>query len=84
MLPKEGKVVLLSPHVITRRFFPILDKLKIKHFRFHVLRHCSASIMHAIGIPDQYIMARGGCGSDKVLKAIYRGAIDYYKNDLQI
>jgi len=40
--------------------------------------------MHAIGIPDQYIMARGGCGSDKVLKAIYRGAIDYYKNDLQI
>ncbi len=40
--------------------------------------------MHAIGIPDQYIMARGGWGSDKVLKAIYRGTIDYYKNDLQI
>ncbi len=31
--------------------------------------------MHAIGVPDQYIMQRGGCSLDKTLKAIYRGTI---------
>ena len=45
-------------------------------FRFHDLRHYSASIMHAIGIPDQYIMARGGWKTDTVLKAVYRNVIN--------
>jgi len=36
-------------------------------------------IMHAIGIPDQYIMQRGGWSSDKTLKAIYRGTIKDYE-----
>ena len=45
-------------------------------FRFHDFRHYSASIMHAIGIPDQYIMARGGWKTDTVLKAVYRNVIN--------
>ena len=45
-------------------------------FRFHDLRHYSASIMHAIGILDQYIMARGGWKTDTVLKAVYRNVIN--------
>ena len=32
--------------------------------------------MHAIGIPDQYIMARGGWKTDTVLKAVYRNVIN--------
>ncbi len=35
--------------------------------------------MHAIGVPDQYIMQRGGCSPDKTLKAIYRGTIKDYE-----
>lgn len=34
------------------------------------------SIMHALNIPDQYIMKRGGWKSDKVLKKVYRGTIE--------
>ena len=34
--------------------------------------------MHAIDIPDQYIMQRGEWSSDKTLKAIYRGTIEEY------
>ena len=34
--------------------------------------------MHAIGIPDQYIMQRGGWSSDGVLKSIYRNTMDDY------
>ena len=36
--------------------------------------------MHALNIPDQYIMARGGWASDKTLKKIYRGQISSYEN----
>ena len=32
--------------------------------------------MHAIGIPDQYIMQRGGWATDNVMKSVYRGTID--------
>ena len=32
--------------------------------------------MHAIGVPDAYIMERGGWGSDAVLKNVYRHTID--------
>lgn len=78
-MPDFGKVVLLEPNVITERHKRYLEMLNIHHFRFHDLRHYSASIMHAIGIPDQYIMARGGWSSDAVLKGIYRGTMDDYE-----
>ena len=48
----------------------------VPHFRFHDLRHYAASIMHAIGVPDQYILQRGGWSSDNVMKTVYRNAID--------
>lgn len=34
--------------------------------------------MHAIGVPDQYIMQRGGWSSDRTLRAVYRGTIEEY------
>lgn len=77
-LPKSGRIVNISPDQITRRFERAFLKLDIRSFRFHDLRHYAASIMHAIGIPDQYIMQRGGWGSDRTLKAIYRGTIEEY------
>ena len=51
-------------------------------FRFHDLRRYSASIMHAIGDPDQYIMERGGWKSDKVLKQVYRGTLNEYQKNI--
>lgn len=77
-LPKSGRIVNINPDQITRRFERAFLKLDIRSFRFHDLRHYAASIMHAIGIPDQYIMQRGGWGSDRTLKAIYRGTIEEY------
>ncbi len=35
----------------------------------------SASILHALGIPDVYIMQRGGWGNDSTLKSVYRHAL---------
>lgn len=67
-----GESVNMTPNIITSRFEHILNGSGIKHFRFHDLRHYSASIQHALGIPDAYIMQSGGWGNDRVLKEVYR------------
>ena len=78
LLPKSGNLVNLNPNQITHRFAKTLKALNIHSFRFHDLRHYAASMMHAIGIPDTYIMRRGGWSSDTTLKNIYRGVMDDY------
>lgn len=72
---KTGKVTDLTPNQITDRFHRLVKRLGLPHFRFHDLRHYSASIQHALGIPDVYIMQRGGWGNDTTLKTVYRHAI---------
>lgn len=71
----EGRLVSINPDQITNRFRRFLQKAGMPHFRFHDLRHYSASIQHALGIPDSYIMQRGGWGNDGVLKSVYRHAL---------
>ncbi|MCC8024288.1 MAG: site-specific integrase [Clostridium sp.] len=73
---KEGRIVTLTPSQISDRFSGILRNAGIPHFRFHDLRHYSASIQHALGIPDAYIMKRGGWEDDAVLKDVYRHAME--------
>lgn len=79
ILPRSGKLVSLTPDALTKHFIQALNIIGLSHqFRFHDLRHYSASVMHALGVPDQYIMSRGGWQSDKVLKQVYRGTMDDY------
>lgn len=73
---RKGRIVHLKPNQISDRFIDIIKASGLKHFRFHDLRHYCASIQHAIGIPDAYIMQRGGWGSDAVLKKVYRHALE--------
>lgn len=70
-----GNTVGLTPNDITNRFKTILKRAGLPHFRFHDLRHYNASIQHALGIPDAYIMQSGGWGNDSVLKEVYRHAL---------
>ena len=67
-------IVKINPNSVTQAFKRLRNRLGIK-CRFHDLRHYAASIMHALGIPDQYIMARGGWSSDGVLKSVYRNTL---------
>lgn len=70
----EGFILGVVPATITNNFIKLRDKLHLE-CRFHDLRSYAASIMHAIGIPDQYIQERGGWKSDVVLKSVYRNAL---------
>ena len=76
---KKGRIIDKNPDGITHAFSRVVQESGLPHFRFHDLRHYSASIMHAIGVPDQYIMARGGWSSDNVMKTVYRNVIDIEK-----
>lgn len=76
-IPKgNGRVTELNPNMITQRFNHVLKHAGVPHFRFHDCRHYCASIMHAIGVPDAYIMERGGWGNDGTLKNVYRHAME--------
>lgn len=72
----DGRIVKCTPSQVTNRFNRAIIYSRSPHFRFHDLRHYAASIMHAIGVPDQYILQRGGWKTDGVMKSIYRNTID--------
>jgi len=72
----SGNVTDLNPNEITHRFAHVLSNAGLPSFRFHDLRHYSASIQHALGIPDSYIMQRGGWKNDTVLKEVYRHVME--------
>lgn len=72
----NGAIIQATPSQISDRFRKAVKSAGLHHFRFHDLRHYSASIMHAIGVPDQYIMQRGGWSSDNIMKSVYRNVID--------
>ncbi len=76
MKGRTGRIINRSPDAITRSFERAIKRTGLPHFRFHDLRHYAASIMHAIGVPDQYILQRGGWSSDNVMKSVYRNTIN--------
>lgn len=72
----DGRILNMKPYNVTKALKRALKKNNLPDFRFHDLRHYAASILHAIGIPDQYIMNYGGWKTDYVMKSVYRNAID--------
>lgn len=72
----EGRIIVQRPYNVTKALKRALKANDLPEFRFHDLRHYAASILHAIGIPDQYIMHYGGWKTDHVMKSVYRNAID--------
>lgn len=68
----KGNLINVVPQSLTDMFDDLLASSDLPKFRFHDLRHYCASSLHAAGVPDAYIMKRGGWSSDNVLKNIYR------------
>ena len=83
LIQKQGYIYKGYPNSIVCYLNRIQIKLQIPKFSLHKLRHYYASVSHAIGIPDSYIMASGGWKSDSVLKSVYRHALDDRKEQMQ-
>lgn len=71
------------PNALSERFAATLKREGMQHFRIHDLRHYSASILHAIGIPDQFVMSRGGWASTNILIRVYRNALSDVDIEMQ-
>ena len=62
----------LTPGQLSNRFSRFVDAYGFDHFSLHRLRAFSASELSSIGVPEEYILARGGWKTDHVMKASYR------------
>lgn len=63
-----------NPDQIENRWQRLKGKIGVD-FRFHAFRHYWASLMHAQGLPDHYIMATGGWSSIQILHNVYAHAM---------
>lgn len=71
LIPKDAdRAVACHPDILYERFRNKLKELGLS-FRFHDLRHYGATFLHAQGVPDKYIMQRGGWSSVATLQNIY-------------
>ncbi len=68
---KSGRIVDRNPHTISTHFKHFLESNHLPHFRFHDLRHYNVSALHAMGIPDKYIMAQGGWATNYTMQNVY-------------
>lgn len=71
LIPKNAqRAINQNPNQIYKAFKRKLKELNMD-FRFHDLRHYGATFLHAQGIPDKYIMQRGGWTNASTLQKIY-------------
>ena len=68
---KTGKLVAYNPHSLSIGFNKLLKKNDIPHFRFHDLRHYYVSSLHALNVPDKYIMEQGGWSTNYTMQNVY-------------
>ena len=75
-----------TPDKITNGFRRMLKKNQLPNFRFHSLRHYSASVMLALNVPDKYAMERGGWSDFSVMKNRYQHTFtkQRYASDVMI
>lgn len=81
-LQQANPICSLTPDEITNKFKYALRRAGLPHFRFHDLRHYSASIQHTLGVKDAYIAERGGWHSVSTLNNIYKHALKENKNEM--
>lgn len=71
LINQQGYITHLNPNTLGHNFARFLKRHDLPKFRFHDLRHWSCSYMHAMGVPDQYIIQRSGHADSLTLRHIY-------------
>ena len=75
LIHERGHITTLTPYRVSDKFRKKQERLGIKPYCFHSLRHFNASFLHTAGIPDAYILARGGWATPHVMTKVYRHAL---------
>lgn len=72
LIRKQGYAYKEHPERLSKALKRIQKRLNIPEFRFHDLRAYYASMAHALGVPDAYIMANGGWSSANIMNRVYK------------
>ena len=72
----QGYIFNYHPNQLLKRLRREQKHLNQRKYDFHALRKYYASMAHALGIPDKYIMQYGGWSSDHVMKSVYMMAME--------
>ena len=62
----------IYPNTLYTTLNKTLDKFKIQHFRLHDLRHYTASMLLALGVPNKYAMNIMGHETERMLTTVYQ------------
>ena len=79
----EGRIVKITPNKISKEFLKLLRENNIPEFRFHDLRHYAVSTLHAINVPDKYIMARGGWQTNHTMNNVYKHILKSKRDEME-
>lgn len=76
-MPEEGRVINVSPDVLSNRFVRAIKKAGVHKFRFHDLRafFASISVSSAIGASEKTVQDIGGWKTANVLRRHYERTI---------
>lgn len=80
LIKEKGYITKLGMNYLIKKYQRTLESAGLKKYRFHDLRHYSASFQIALGIPPQYIMERGGWETDGSMKR-YIHALDQKRKE---
>lgn len=81
---ERGYITKLKPNSISNQLRKVQKRLKIEpEYCFHSLRHYCASYLHSQGIPDAYILQRGGWSSPHIMQTVYRHALSDKVSDME-
>ena len=72
----KGYLFDMTPVQVLYYFKRLLKKNGLPPYTMHSLRHCFAATLHAMNVPDKYIMEMGGWSSDYVMKQVYQYTFD--------
>ena len=72
LILKQGTAYTEHPERLSKHLKIICRDHNIPSFRFHDLRAYYASMAHALGVPDAYIMANGGWSSPTIMNRVYK------------
>lgn len=79
--PESDTVTGMTPAAITCAFERLMCRLHMG-FRFHDLRHYTASVLLALNVPDKYAMEIMGHATSSTLKQIYQHTMDEKRREV--
>lgn len=68
----EGRIYTHDANYMLKRLHAVCEALGLPGVRLHDLRHINASVGLLLGVPDKYMMERGGWSTDQTMKYRYQ------------